>query len=76
MGRFAVILPAAGRSTRFGDARQKKIYADLDGRAVWLRAADAFLGRDDVGALIVAISPDDRELFDDSRGRFAPAVNK
>ncbi len=64
MGRFAVILPAAGRSTRFGDAKQKKIYAELDGRAVWLRAADAFLGREDVEAVIVAISPDDRELFD------------
>ena len=64
MGRFAVILPAAGRSTRFGDAKQKKIYAELDGRAVWLRAADAFLGREDVDRVIVAISPEDRELFD------------
>jgi 2-C-methyl-D-erythritol 4-phosphate cytidylyltransferase len=64
MARFAVILPAAGRSTRFGDSKQKKIFADLEGRAVWLRAADAFLGRDDVGQVIVAISPDDRELFD------------
>ena len=64
MGRFAVILPAAGRSTRFGDAKQKKIYAELDGRAIWLRAAEAFLGRDDVGQVIVAISPEDRELFE------------
>jgi 2-C-methyl-D-erythritol 4-phosphate cytidylyltransferase len=64
MARFAVILPAAGRSTRFGDSKQKKIFAELDGRAVWLRAADAFLGRDDVEQVIVAISPDDRELFD------------
>ncbi len=64
MARFAVILPAAGRSTRFGDAKQKKIFAELDGRAVWLRAADAFLGREDVGQVIVAISPDDRELFE------------
>jgi 2-C-methyl-D-erythritol 4-phosphate cytidylyltransferase len=64
MGRFAVILPAAGRSTRFGDARQKKIFAELDGRAVWLRAADAFLGRDDVALVIGAVSPEDRELFD------------
>ncbi len=63
-GRFAVILPAAGRSTRFGDARGKKTYADLDGRAVWLRAADPFLGREDVGQVIVAIAPEDRELFD------------
>ena len=64
MGRFAVILPAAGRSTRFGDPTRKKVYADLDGRAVWLRAADAFLGRDDVARLVVAIHPEDRELFD------------
>jgi 2-C-methyl-D-erythritol 4-phosphate cytidylyltransferase len=64
MGRFAVILPAAGRSTRFGDAKQKKIYAELDGRAVWLRAADAFLVREDVGQVILAISPEDRELFE------------
>jgi len=64
MGRFAVILPAAGRSTRFGDPKQKKIYADLDGRAVWLRALDPFLGRADVGQVIVAIHPEDRDLFD------------
>ena len=64
MGRFAVILPAAGRSTRFGDAKQKKIFAEVDGRAVWLRAADPFLGRVDVAQIIVAISPEDRELFE------------
>ena len=35
MGPFAVIFPAAGRSRRFGDATQKKIYHEVDGRAVW-----------------------------------------
>lgn len=64
MGPFAVILPAAGRSSRFGDPRQKKIYADLDGRAVWLRAAEPFVNRDDVSQIILAISADDRELFE------------
>ena len=64
MARFALILPAAGRSTRFGDPGSKKTYADLDGRAVWLRAADAFLGRDDLAQIIVAIHPEDRALFD------------
>ena len=63
MGRFAVILPAAGRSTRFGDPSQKKIFAELDGRAVWLRAAEPFLNRDDVAQVIVAIAPEDRERF-------------
>lgn len=64
MGTFAVIFPAAGRSTRFGDARQKKIYTELDGRAVWLRAVEPFVNRDDVGQLIMAIAPEDRELFE------------
>jgi len=64
MGQFAVILPAAGRSTRFGDPSQKKIFAELDGRAVWLRAAEPFLARDDVGQVIVAIAAEDRERFD------------
>ncbi len=47
-GRFAVILPAAGKSSRFGDPKQKKIYSELDGRAVWLRAVEPFVNRDDV----------------------------
>lgn len=64
MPDVAVILPAAGRSTRFGDPKQKKIYAELDGRAVWLRAAEPFVNRDDVAQIIVAIDPDDRELFE------------
>lgn len=64
MGQFAVILPAAGRSTRFGDAKQKKVFAELDGRAVWLRAVEPFLNRDDVGQMILAIAPEDRELFE------------
>ena len=65
MASFAVILPAAGRSTRFGDSTRKKIDADLEGRAVWLRAVDPFVNRDDVTQIIVAISPEDRERFED-----------
>lgn len=71
MATFAVILPAAGTSSRFGDPKQKKIYADLDGRAVWLRALDAFLNRDDVAQIILAIHPEDRELFE---RRYRPSV--
>lgn len=71
MGQFAVILPAAGRSTRFGDPKQKKIYAELDGRAVWLRAVEPFVNRDDVGQTIVVIAPEDRELFE---RRYRPSV--
>lgn len=64
MGRIAVILPAAGRSSRFGDPKAKKIYTDLDGRAVWLRSLRPFLNNDDVGQIIIAIAEDDREMFE------------
>jgi len=65
MSLFAVIIPAAGRSTRFGDARTKKIFADLDGRPVWQRSVEAFIHRGDVAQIIVAISADDRPIFEE-----------
>ena len=64
MGQFAVILAAAGRSMRFGDPKQKKIYAELEGRAVWLRALEPFLTHGEVEQIIVAIAAEDREMFD------------
>jgi 2-C-methyl-D-erythritol 4-phosphate cytidylyltransferase len=63
-GRFAVILPAAGKSSRFGDPKQKKIYAELDGRAVWLRSVEPFVNREDVAQIIMAIAAEDREMFE------------
>jgi 2-C-methyl-D-erythritol 4-phosphate cytidylyltransferase len=64
MGDFAVILPAAGQSSRFGDKKEKKIYAELLGRAVWLRAIEPFINREDVSQMILVIAPEDRELFE------------
>ena len=62
MPRFAVILPAAGRSSRFQSA-EKKVFADLDGRPVWRRSAELFLTRSDVCQCIVVTAPEDRERF-------------
>lgn len=45
MAKFAVILPAAGRSSRFKDAYYKKPFVPLAGRAVWLYSADALDAR-------------------------------
>lgn len=63
MASFAAILLAAGQSSRFKD-KEKKPYADLDGRAVWLRSLELFSVRDDVTQILIVISPEDRELFD------------
>jgi 2-C-methyl-D-erythritol 4-phosphate cytidylyltransferase len=68
MAKFAVILPAAGQSSRFRD-KEKKPFAILDGRAVWLRCAELFVTRDDVCQCLIVVSPGDQELF---RRRFAP----
>src|SRR5260370_16553324 len=62
MPRFAVILPAAGKSSRFRD-REKKVFANIDGRAVWLRAAEAFVNRKDVVQTLVVVAPSDLEMF-------------
>ena len=43
MSRFAVILPAAGKSSRFKDQHYKKPFAPLDGKPVWLHAAERFI---------------------------------
>jgi 2-C-methyl-D-erythritol 4-phosphate cytidylyltransferase len=51
MPSFAVILPAAGRSTRFG---QDKLAMPLLGRPVLQRSVIAFLNREDVASLVIA----------------------
>jgi len=63
MPKYAVILPAAGRSTRFQDKHYKKPFAPLAGRAVWLYSAERFLNRDDVVQVILVIAAEDREQF-------------
>ena len=63
MPSFAVILPAAGKSSRFHDKHYKKPFASLDNRAVWLHSAEKFLNRDDVNQVIIVISAEDRDAF-------------
>src|ERR1700751_5805764 len=65
---FAVILPASGRSSRFHD-KEKKPFALLDGRAVWLRSAELFVTRDDVCQCLIVVAKGDQETF---RRRYAP----
>src|SRR5438876_10683847 len=62
MPKFAVILPAAGKSNRFRD-KEKKPFANIDGRAVWLRCAELFVTRSDVLQCLIVVAKEDQEAF-------------
>lgn len=68
MAKFAVILAAAGKSSRFRDRHYKKPFAPLADRAVWLHAAEKFVNRDDVSQVIVVVAEEDRESFTEKFG--------
>ena len=59
--RVGVVIPAAGRSTRFGLG--DKISQDVGGRPMLLRAVELFAKRDEVGAIVVAAPPDSLDEF-------------
>ena len=68
MPTFAVILPAAGKSSRFRDQHYKKPFVPLENRPVWLHAAEKFTNRTDVKQTLLVISPEDREAFQAKMG--------
>lgn len=71
MAKFAVIIPAAGKSTRLAMKNRKKVFLELQGRAVWLRTAEHFTNRDDVAQTLIVISPEDIEFF---KEKYAPNI--
>ena len=65
-----VIIPAAGRSERFG--RSDKLAADVGGRSMLLRTVETFTKRDEVSSVIVAGPPDD---FEDFKHKYAATLS-
>ncbi|MHC4638426.1 MAG: IspD/TarI family cytidylyltransferase [Planctomycetota bacterium] len=57
----AVIICAAGSSSRFGGKR-KKPFMDVAGRAAVIRSVEMFSERPDVKQILLAIPPEDEEL--------------
>ena len=62
-GSVAAILPAAGSGKRFG-AERNKLFSLLAGRPLWSHAAARLAARPEVGPVVLAISEDDREVFE------------
>ena len=67
MEQVAVILPAAGRSQRFGSGRSK-LLETLAGEPVIRRTARAFVDRPDVRCLVIATSSADSSALADAIG--------
>lgn len=57
----SVIIPAAGRSRRFGGS--DKLSQDLGGRPMLVRTVELFSKRDEVKQILVAAPPDDLDAF-------------
>lgn len=64
MSKFAVILAAAGASSRFGDPNQKKVFALIGDKPLWMFSAELFTNRSDVAQVLLVIAPDDQEYFE------------
>lgn len=69
MSKFAVIIPAAGQSSRFRGQQRKKPFVNLKDRAVWMRSAEHFVNRNDVVQTIVVVAAEDRDWF---KEKYAP----
>jgi 2-C-methyl-D-erythritol 4-phosphate cytidylyltransferase/2-C-methyl-D-erythritol 2,4-cyclodiphosphate synthase len=72
--KLAVVIVAAGRGERAGQAEGPKQYRKIGGRAVIARTLDAFRTHLRIGKIVVVIHPDDRELFRDAVGAGADNV--
>lgn len=70
MQSFGVILPAAGRSVRFGGGRGKLLEL-LAGEPVVRHSVRAFLARGDVSAIMLATSVDDASILSEALGPLA-----
>ena len=62
MKDIAIILAAAGKSTRFRDPFSKKVFTLASGKPVWQHSAQLFAEHPRVAQIIMAISPEDKEL--------------
>ena len=63
MPNYAVLIAAAGQSSRFNDPGYKKPFIKLQQKPVWLHSVEKFQKRSDVKQVIIVVAPDDEEEF-------------
>ena len=62
MKDVAVIMAAAGSSSRFNDPYQKKVYASVHGKPVWQYSAQLFADHPRVAQIIMTIAAEDKGM--------------
>lgn len=67
MAKFSVIVPAAGKGERFG-GKDKKTFAKLDGKPLFLQTLQRFINRDAVCQIILAVAPEDTDTMKSKYG--------
>ena len=67
--RFAVIIPAAGASSRFVGFETRKPFAELNGTPVWIRTVSHFIHRADVSETILVAAEADLPAFRESASK-------
>ncbi|UCI05775.1 bifunctional 2-C-methyl-D-erythritol 4-phosphate cytidylyltransferase/2-C-methyl-D-erythritol 2,4-cyclodiphosphate synthase [Mesorhizobium sp. B1-1-8] len=72
--KVGVVIVAAGRGARAGQADGPKQYQRIGGRAVIMHTLEAFLSHPRIGPVVVAIHADDAELFERAAGENARRV--
>ncbi|WP_395446788.1 bifunctional 2-C-methyl-D-erythritol 4-phosphate cytidylyltransferase/2-C-methyl-D-erythritol 2,4-cyclodiphosphate synthase [Aminobacter sp. UC22_36] len=72
--KVAVVIVAAGRGERAGQADGPKQYRKIGGKAVIWHTLKAFLDHPRIGPIAVAIHADDGQLFAAAAGELAPCV--
>lgn len=70
MAKIAVIVVAAGRGKRFG-GKENKIFSQIDGQPICLRALQLFANREDVCQMVLVVAPANMERM---KSRYGPNI--
>jgi 2-C-methyl-D-erythritol 4-phosphate cytidylyltransferase len=62
MAKYSAIIAAAGKSERFG-GREKKTFAKLDGKPLFIQTLQRFVNREDICQIILAMAPEDMDTM-------------
>lgn len=71
---YAVVIVAAGRGERAGQGEGPKQYRRIGGKAVIWHTLKSFTEHPRIGRIVMAIHPDDTELFDKAAHHFGRQV--